>query len=46
MRDHFRNEKFTEALVEAIGEIGEVLAAHFPRTLTSPNELPDEIVED
>jgi len=46
MRDNFRNEKFTKALVEAIGEIGKVLEAHFPRRSTSANELPDEIVED
>lgn len=31
MRDHFRNENFTHALIEAIREIGEVLAAHFPK---------------
>ena len=46
MRDNFRNEKFTKALVEAIGEIGKVLEAHFPPRSTSANELPDEIVED
>jgi uncharacterized membrane protein len=46
MRNHFRAEEFTQALVEAIGEIGDVLAAHFPRRSTSSNELPDEIVED
>src|SRR5436189_5443748 len=31
MREHFRNEKFTDALVEAIEETGNALAAHFPR---------------
>lgn len=31
MREHFRNEKFTHALIEAIHEIGGVLAAHFPK---------------
>ena len=46
MRNHFRAEEFTQALVEAIGEIGDVLAAHFPRRSTSSNELPDETVED
>ncbi len=32
MREHFRNEKFSHALVEAIEEIGRALATHFPRT--------------
>jgi uncharacterized membrane protein len=31
MRAHFQNEKFSHAIVEAIGEIGELLAAHFPK---------------
>ncbi|HST30052.1 MAG TPA: TPM domain-containing protein [Chthoniobacterales bacterium] len=36
MREHFRNEKFTHALIEAIHEIGDVLASHFPkRSVTS-----------
>ena len=45
MRVHFQNEKFSNAIVEGIGEIGKLLAAHFPRTSTPSNELPDEIVE-
>ena len=45
MRVHFRDEKFSRALTEAIQQVGEVLAAHFPRTSASSNELPDEIVE-
>jgi uncharacterized membrane protein len=45
MRDHFQNEKFSHALTEAINEVGEVLATHFPRTSANANELPDEIVE-
>lgn len=45
MRVHFQNEKFSHALMEAINEVGKVLATHFPRTLADPNELPDEIVE-
>jgi uncharacterized membrane protein len=35
MREHFRNENFTHALIEAIHEIGKVLAAHFPKESTS-----------
>jgi uncharacterized membrane protein len=45
MRSHFQNEKFSHALVEAIHEIGKLLAAHFPKTSTNPNELSDEIAE-
>ncbi len=43
MRTHFQNEKFSHALVGAIQEIGKMLAAHFPKTSTNANELPDEI---
>jgi uncharacterized membrane protein len=42
MQTHFRHEKFSDALVEAITEIGHALAAHFPKRSIS-NELPDEI---
>ncbi len=45
MRVHFRDEKFSHALTEAINEVGKVLATHFPRTSANANELPDEIVE-
>src|SRR6266567_4845454 len=43
MRTHFQNEKFSHALIEAISEIGKLLSAHFPKTSTNANELPDEI---
>jgi uncharacterized membrane protein len=45
MRAHLQNEKFSHALIEAIQEIGNVLAAHFPKTTTNPNELPDDLIE-
>ena len=45
MREHFRNEKFTDALVEAIEETGNALAAHFPRGSTSADQLPDNVIE-
>jgi uncharacterized membrane protein len=45
MRTHLQNEKFSHALVEAIQEIGKVLAAHFPSKSKSANELPDQIIE-
>jgi uncharacterized membrane protein len=35
MGEHFRSEKFTHALIEAIHEIGQALATHFPKTSTS-----------
>src|SRR5213076_2531507 len=38
MRTHLQNEKFSHALVEAIHEIGNVLAAHFPGTPGNANE--------
>jgi uncharacterized membrane protein len=44
MREHFRNEKFTDAVVDAIEEAGRALVAHFPKRPTS-TKLPDEIVE-
>ena len=45
MRDHFRSERFSEAIVGAIRDIGAVLAEHFPGTGAGPNELPDEVIE-
>jgi len=45
MREHFQNEKFSDAIVETIEETGKMLATHFPKRSTGRNELPDEIVE-
>jgi uncharacterized membrane protein len=45
MRAHFGNEDFNRAIVLAISEVGKLLAAHFPRTGDTINELPDEIVQ-
>jgi uncharacterized membrane protein len=45
MRTHFQNEKFSDALVEAIKEVGSVLARHFPKTVRDTNELPDDVIE-
>src|ERR1043166_9765716 len=39
MRAHFQNENFSHALMEAIKEIGSVLAGHFPKTRSKRNEL-------
>jgi uncharacterized membrane protein len=41
MREHFKNEKFSHALVEAIEEVGKALAAHFPK-----NSISSGIVEN
>jgi uncharacterized membrane protein len=45
MRAHFRDEKFSDALIEAVKEIGSVLATHFPRHERDRNELPDDVIE-
>ena len=45
MREHFRKENFTDAILDAIREIGEALAAQFPRRSTSTGGLPDEVAE-
>jgi uncharacterized membrane protein len=45
MREHFRNAKFSDAIVDAIHEIGAALAAHFPKRSRSTDSLPDQIVE-
>lgn len=45
MRTHFQNEKFSDALIEAIKDIGSVLASHFPKTVSDTNELPDDVIE-
>ncbi len=45
MRGHFQKEEFERAIVHAINQVGKVLAAHFPRTADTINELPDEIVQ-
>ena len=46
MRAHFQNENFSDALVEAIKEIGKLLAAHFPKTPGNATELPDDVLEE
>jgi uncharacterized membrane protein len=46
MRTHFRMEEFSAALIEAVQEIGSVLARHFPKTSIDTNELPDNVIEE
>ncbi len=38
--------QFTEAIAEAVREIGEVLALHFPRSPGGENKSPDDIVRE
>lgn len=45
MRDHFKNERFSDAIIDGIRDVGRVLAEHFPKRSTSSNELPEGIVE-
>ena len=44
MREHFRNERFSHALIDTIEEAGKTLAEHFPKRSTS-TELSDEVID-
>ncbi|HUV01323.1 MAG TPA: TPM domain-containing protein [Bacteroidales bacterium] len=46
LQKHFRNEKYTEGLAEAVLLAGQQLKEHFPRMKDDINELPDEISFD
>ncbi len=47
MRPLLKDERYTEAIVAAVGIIGDELAAHFPRQVGAQvNELPDAVEED
>jgi len=39
-----RDDRPGDGIAAAIGKIGDVLAEHFPRTGTDPNELPDRLI--
>jgi len=43
---HLRSERFTEAVLDAVGKVGALLAQHFPAEPGDANELPNEIVRD
>jgi len=45
MRVHFKAENFTDAVVHAIEQTGDLLAQHFPRRPDDRNELPDRVEE-
>ena len=43
MLNHFRENRFTEGLIEAISETGTKLKKHFPHLPDDKNELSDDI---
>jgi uncharacterized membrane protein len=46
MQRDFRTENFTDAIVNAIDQTGDLLAQHFPRRPDDRNELSDAIQQD
>lgn len=45
MREHFRQQKFTEGIVHGISAAGKLLARHFPAHGGGDHQLPDPVVE-
>lgn len=43
--DHARRGVLADGFVTAVGEVGALLAAHFPPEQSNPNELDDHVVE-
>ena len=47
MRPLLKEERYTDAIVAAVEQVGQELAVHFPRGAgDKPNELPDAVEED
>ena len=46
MSNAFKEEKFTEAIVQALNEAGKILAHYFPAGPDDKNELPNKILRD
>jgi uncharacterized membrane protein len=46
MSELMKKGRFTDAILDAIQRVGDVLARHFPRGPDDQNELPDQIVKD
>jgi len=44
MEGAFREGRFVDGVIAGIGELGALLAAHFPHRGDAPNELPDKPV--
>jgi putative membrane protein len=40
-----REGRMADGMVAAIQQVGEVLAAHFPRSTGDTNEIPDKLIE-
>ncbi|HEY3349987.1 MAG TPA: DUF5130 family protein [Thermoanaerobaculia bacterium] len=46
-RERFKEGKFTEGIVAAVGKLGDALALFFPKDgVSDRNELPDDVSED
>lgn len=45
MQAHFKAENFTDAVVHAVEQTGDLLASHFPRRPDDRNELPNTVEE-
>lgn len=45
MRDHFKRDAFTEALVHGVDSAGQLLARYFPRRSDDRDELSNDVVE-
>jgi uncharacterized membrane protein len=46
MREHFVNERFSQAMVDAVHELGATLTTHFPRRGGNVDELPNSVIEE
>ena len=46
MAGHFQKSRFTEGILAGIRQAGDLLAQHFPRSISDKNELPNEIDRD
>ncbi|MDE2302463.1 MAG: hypothetical protein KGK11_07865 [Sphingomonadales bacterium] len=45
MVSHIGDGRVADGMIEAIGQIGAILACHFPRESHDVNELPDRVIE-
>ena len=46
MTGHLKKGEFTDAIVYAVTEVGNILSRYFPRQANDVNELPDTIASD
>lgn len=45
MLDPIRDGRLADGMIAAVGEVGKVIAQHFPRAADDVNELPDRLIE-